>query len=248
MSTLRTNNLNSAAGTPIASMADGTFKLEPGSTTRPPVLFQAGPSLTTPQAGAIEYNGKGFYTTPDTVAGKAFNVSEHLYALAADTTITATPVANTWYPAFGVGLNVGSDSSYVFDIFIGLRTGTGSVTVAFHFGGTATFSDIQYRTEFTNLALSTGAALAGTPTAPVTLCFVGNPALPTNGVISPATSLASKFFRVHGVITVNSGGTVVPEIAFSANPGGTNQVTRLSYAKLNSVGTSTGTLIAGNWS
>lgn len=248
MSTLRTNNISSAAGTPIASMTDGTLKLEPGSNMRPPMVFQAGPSLTTPQAGAIEYNGKGFYTTPDAVAGKAFNVSEHMYALAADTTITATPVANTWYPAFGVGLNVASDSSYVVDILIGLRTGATSHTVAFHFGGTATFSDIQYRTEFTNLALSTGAAAAGTPTAAVTLAFVGNPALPANGVISPASTLVSKFLRVHGIITVGSGGKIVPEIAFSANPTGTNQVTRLSYVKLNSVGTSTGTLIAGNWS
>jgi hypothetical protein len=228
-------------------MTDGTMKLEAGSTTRPPLVFQAGPSLTTPQAGAIEYNGKGFYTTPDAVAGKAFNVSEHMYALAADTTITATVVPNTWYPAFGVGLEVGSDMSYVVDILIGLRTGATSHTVAFHFGGTATFTDIQYRTEFTNLALSTGAAVAGTPTAAVTLAFVGNPALPANGVISPASTLVSKFLRVHGIITVGSGGTIVPEIAFSANPTGTNQTTRLSYVKLNSVGTSTGALVAGNW-
>jgi hypothetical protein len=248
MSTLRVNEIDNVDGTPIALLGDGTFKLAAGSNTRPPLVFQAGSTLTTPQAGALEYNGKTFVTTPDATAGKAFNVAEHLYALAADTTITGTVVANEWYPAFGVGLSVASDTAYVVDILIGLRTGATSHIVGFRFGGTATFTDVQFRSEFTNLALSTGAAAPGTPTAPVTLCFTGNPDTRANGSISPASTLVSKFFRIHGVITVSSGGTISPEISFSANPTGTNQVTRLSYVKLNSVGTSTGTLIAGNWS
>jgi len=247
MSKVRVNEIANTSGVSIATLDNDTFKLAAGSATRPPVLFQAGPSLTSAQAGAIEYNGRGFYTTPDATAGKAFNVSEHLYALSADTTIIATVVANTWYPIFGVGLDVASDSSYVVDMLVGLRTGTTSHTVSFHFGGTATYSDVQFRTEFTNLALSTGTAVAGTPTAPVTLLFVGNAALPANAVISPASALASKFFRVYGIITINTAGTIIPEISFSANPGGTNQTTRLSHVKLNAIGTSTGVLQAGNW-
>jgi hypothetical protein len=247
MSTLRVNNIKNAAGTQVATLVNDTVELAAGTTTRPPLVFTAGPSLTTPHAGAIEYNGRGFYTTPDATAGKAFNVSEHLYSLSADTLIQSTVVANTWYPAFGVGLQVASDSSYVVDVLIGLRTGATSHTVSFHFGGTATFSDCQFRTEFTNLALSTGVGAAGVPTAPGTLMFVTNPVLTTNAVISPASTLVSKFFRVHGIITIGTGGTIIPEIAFSANPTGTNQVTRLSYVKLNAVGTSTGVLQAGNW-
>lgn len=247
MSTLRVNTLQNAAGNPVANLTSGTIVLEAGSTTRAPIIFQAGNSLTTPAAGSLEYNGRLFSTTPDATSGRAFNVAEHLYALSADTTIAGTIVANDWYPAFGVGLSVASDSSYIFDILIGMRTGVTSHIVSFRIGGTATIAECQYRTEFTNLLLSTGAAAPGTPTAAGTLCFVGNPELAANGRISPASTLASKFFRVHGVLTVSSAGTITPEIAFSANPTGTNQVTRLSYVKLNAVGTSTGTLIAGNW-
>lgn len=248
MSTLRVNNIKNAAGNQVATLVNDTVELVAGSATRPPLVFNAGPSLTTPQAGAVEYNGRGFYTTPDATAGKAFNVSEHMYALSTDTVIEPTIVANTWYPMFHAGLPVAADASYFVDLMVGVRTGATSHTVSFHFGGSATFSDCQYRTEFTNLAISTGAAAAGVPTSAVSLLFSSNPPLQANAIISPASTLTSKFFRVHGIITVTTGGTIVPEISFSANPTGTNSITRLSYVKLNAVGTATGTLIAGNWS
>lgn len=246
MSTLRVNALQNAAGTAVASMTAGTLTLEPGSTTRPPAVLQSGSLLTTPQAGALEYNGI-FYSTPDATAGEGVSISEHLYALNADRTLVATVVAGTWYSAFGVGLSVPANTAYVFDIIMGMRTGATSHTVSFHWGGTAVLGDCQFRTDFTNLALSTGGAAAGTPTSPVTLQFTGNPSVATNAVISPASTLTSKFFRVSGILTVSSAGTLIPEVAFSANPTGTNQITRLSYAKLYPVGAATGALVAGNW-
>lgn len=246
MSTVRVNQLQSALGTAVASMAADTLTLEPGSATRPPAVFQSGSLLTTPQAGALEYNGI-FYSTPDATAGEGINLSEHLYALSADRTLVVTVVGGTWYSAFGVALPSPANTAYVFDILIGMRTGATSHTVSFHWGGTAVLGDCQFRTDFTNLALSTGAAGAGTPTAPVSLQFTGNPALATNGVISPASTLTSKFFRVSGILTVSTAGTLIPEVAFSANPTGTNQITRLSYVKLYKAGAATGALVAGNW-
>jgi hypothetical protein len=247
MSTLRVNALANAAGTAVASMTAGTLTLEAGSTSRPPLVLQAGSTLTTPQAGAFEYNGRVFVVTPDATSGKAFNTADHFYGMAADTTLIATVVAGTFYPVFGVGLDVANDATYAVEMLVGLRTGATSHTISFHFGGTATISEAQFRTEFTNLAISTGAAAAGTPTAPVSLMFSSNAALPANCIISPASTLTSKFFRVSGLISVSTGGTIVPEISFSANPTGTNQVTRLSYVRLAAIGTATGALVAGNW-
>jgi hypothetical protein len=211
------------------------------------MVLQAGSLLTSPQAGAVEYSGTIFYNTPDATAGEAINTSEHFYALGADRTLVATVVAGTFYSAFGVGLPVAATTAYVFDILVGMRTGATSHTVSFHWGGTAVLGDCNFRTEFTNLALSTGAAAAGTPTAPVSLQFTGNPALATNGVISPASTIVSKFFRVSGILTVTTAGTLIPEVAFSANPTGTNQITRLSYVRLAPVGVSTGNVVVGNW-
>jgi len=249
MGILKVNNLQNIDGQEILSGTSGRMVLPEGTTTLPPLTFTASTSVTTPVAGAIEYNGRSFYTTPDTTSGKAFNDESHLYSLSSDRTIISTVVANTYYSMFGVGLPVAANSAYMVDIVCGLRTGATSHTISFRFGGTSTYTDCQYRTEFTNLALSTGAAAPGTPTAATTLMFTANPnTTVTTAVISPASTLVSKFFRIHGIITTTSGGTVDPQISFSANPTGTNAVTRLSYIKLNPVGTSTGTLIAGNWS
>jgi hypothetical protein len=196
----------------------------------------------------LEYNGNTFLTTSDAVSGREFNDSSLFYGLDADRTIVETVVASTFYSAFGAGISVPTGAAYVFDIVIGLRTGATSHTTSFKFGGTAGIDKLQYRTEFTNLLLSTGAAAPGTPTAAVTLMFVGNPTIAANGVVSPASTVVSKFLRVHGLIEISASGTLVPQIAFSANPTGVNRVTKLSYARFNSVGASSGDLIAGNWS
>jgi hypothetical protein len=229
-------------------MSSGTMVFPPGSASRAPLRLTAGPGLTTPAAGSIEYNGTTFSTTSDAISGRAFNDDSLMYALYADRTIIATVVANTFYPILGQGISLPGNSAYLFDIVVGLRTGATSHTVSFSFAGTATYNFLQYRTEFTNLALSTGAAGPGTPLASVTLMFVGNPTSHANGIISPASTLVSKFFRVHGLLETSSTGTCIPSISFSANPTGTNQVTRLSYARFNSFGTFSGDLKSGNWS
>lgn len=248
MSTVRTNNFENLSGQNIFDASSGTLVLPAGSTTRAPLRFTAGPGTTTATAGSLEYNGNTFLTTSSNVSGRAFNDDSLFYGLDTDRTIVGTVVANTFYDAFGFGLAVPAGGSYLFDMMIGLRTGTTSHTVSFAFGGTAVIDKLQYVTEFTNLALSTGAAGPGTPTSAVTLMFVGNPNSAANGVISPASTVASKFIRISGVIEILSQGILRPQIAFSANPTGTNQVTRLSYARFNSLGTYNGDLIAGNWS
>lgn len=241
----KTQNLD---GENIHDVSSGTMVFAAGSETRAPLRLTAGPSLTSPIAGSLEYNGKTFYTTPNSTSGKAFNDAKHMYALSADRTLIATVVLGTFYSMFGVGLDVEADNAYLVDVFCGMRTGITSHIVSFRFGGTATLSDCQFRTDFTNLALSTGTAAPGTPTAPVSLQFTANPnATTANSAISPASVTASKFFRVQGLITCSGAGTINPEVAFSANPTGTNQITRLSYITLNPVGTSTGALIAGSW-
>ena len=248
MSTVRTNNFENLSGQNIFDASSGTMVLSAGSTSRAPLQLTAGPGLSSAVAGSVEYNGNTFLTTSNVTSGRAFNDDSLFYGLDADRTIVATVVASTFYDAFGMGISLPASSAYVFDIVIGLKTGATSHTVSFAFGGTATIDKIQYRTEFTNLALSTGAAAPGTPTAAVTLMFVGNPTSAANGVVSPASTLVSKFMRIHGVVEISSAGTLKPQIAFSANPTGTNQVTRLSYARFNSIGTYTGDIISGNWS
>lgn len=252
MSQIRTSQIQNLSGTTVLDTSAGTANLAAltaGTTSKAPLIFTGGSLLTTPQDGAIEYvsSNKMFYVTSDAASGQAALDESYFYALAEDRTIVATVVGNTYYSVFGVGLTV-APGTYFVDTSIGLRTGTTSHTVSFAWGGTATYGSVQYRTEFTNLALSTGAAAAGTPTSPVTLMFVGNPlANPVNGVISPASTLASKFIRITGVLVVTGAGTINPQIAFSANPAGTNRTTLLSYIRISPFGGTTLPATFGAW-
>jgi len=248
MSVIRVNQLKNLDDQEIFTTTSGTLVLPAGSTSRAPMQFTAGPGLTTPVAGSLEFNGNTFLTTSNATSGRAFNDDSLLYGLDADRTIVATVVAGTFYDIFGFGISVPAGGSYIFDIFVGLRTGATSHTVSFAFGGTAVIDKTQFRTEFTNALVSTGVAVPAAPASSVEVFFTGNPNSAANGVISAASTGVTKFFRVHGMVEILTGGVLRPQIAFSANPTGTNQVTRLSYARFNSVGSYSGNLIAGNWS
>jgi|694.fasta_scaffold03549_24 hypothetical protein len=247
MSTIKVNTHQNLNGQSIFNSSSGTMVMTAGSTDRAPMRFTAGPGLTSPVAGSLEYNGNTFLTTSSSVSGKAFNDDSLFYGLDNDRTIVATVVANTFYDIFGVGISMPASSSYLFDIFVGLRTGATSHTVSFAFGGTAGIDKIQYFTDFSNSLFSTGVAAPAAPASSTNVTFTGNPNSAANGVISPASTTVTKSFRISGLIETSTAGTLRPQIAFSANPTGTNQVTRLSYTRFNSLGSYAGDLISGNW-
>lgn len=249
MSTLRVNVVENLNGATILDGSTGTLVLPAGTETVAPLRFTAGGELTTEVAGSVEYTGRNFYFTPYAAAGQALNDSSYFYALNADRPVVGTVVAATFYSMFGVGIPVSANTTYFFELVAGVRTGTTSHTVSFTMGGTATYGlQNMYFTDFLPLALSTGLAAPGTPTATTSLAFNGSmPVTTANAVISAASILASKAFRATGMIEVTGSGTINPQIGFSANPTGTNQISRYSYIKLIPVGNNTTDIFSGNW-
>ena len=183
-------------------------------------------------ADALDFSTSGIIlSTPSSTSGSALVDSEYIYTLNANRTIAATVVTSTFYSMFGVGLSV-PIGVYRFNIFGLMSTGTTSHTVSIKMGGTATIQDIQYSVDFLNVATSTGSSTPSTPTSPVRTVFNGNPSSAANGVVSPASTIATKSFFVNGIVRVNATGTLNPEIAFSANPTGTNAMALGSYVSI----------------
>ena len=117
--------------------------------------------------------------------------------------------------------------TYLVELMIFLATGTTSHTVAVGLGGTATWTagNVSWYSKFLNIAMG------GTPTAAT---MKANTTL-TNGttqVISPASTIASKTFEWTATVPVTAGGTLTPQIQFSAAPGGTNQVSNGSRCRV----------------
>jgi hypothetical protein len=90
--------------------------------------------------------------------------------------------------------------------------------------------------------LSTAAAVGTVARAQDTVYFETS-----GGVINATSGSARVFILLRGSIETVSSVTITPQVAFSANPGGTNQIQDGSWIKFTPVGTNTMTFV-GPWS
>ncbi|HEY6861666.1 MAG TPA: hypothetical protein VI358_18015 [Pseudolabrys sp.] len=226
------------------TVAGGGVTLAAGTTTLTPLSFTSGTNLTTPGAGAREYDGKAFYATP-VASNRGVDVSTHFLSLSANQTGTNVNTAQPWFPGGGAtGLNVAASTSYFFEgvLATSKTTGTNSCTVGMSFGGTATLTSIGY---WVSAALAEAANWA-TPVAD----FLSFQEVATNVNVYPvASASANQVFtiRVSGLVRVNGAGTFIPNFQYSAAPGGAPTVRANSWFKMTPVGTNT-VLSVGNWS
>ena len=62
--------------------------------SRAPLKYTSGTNLTTPEAGAKEYDGVVFYSTPNATSGRAYEPSTHIFRLAANGAAIGPAIAN----------------------------------------------------------------------------------------------------------------------------------------------------------
>lgn len=194
-----------------------------------PVKFASGVNLTAAEAGALEYDGKAFYATA--VAGARGLVDAvQFVVLANDFALAAASGAQNMLTAANDALTVPATTTFQFEAFFHLSTGATTHTTAFGFGGTATLTGIQYFAE-----LWSGAAATILTTAPSVLVV----ASAASTVLNATSTAVATYVRLRGVIRVNAGGTLIPQINFSANPTGTNLTKANSFIRLWPVGANT---------
>ena len=132
-------------------------------------------------------------------------------------------------------LTLAGSTTYLVEGWVSLVQGTTTTrTTAFGFGGTATFTSIGF---ITTCVTSTGAQAA--PTMAYFTAAAG-------GVMNATATTGGVSFWVRGVIRVNASGTIIPQITFSAAPGGTNTISANSYMKFTPIGSNTVTAV-GAW-
>jgi hypothetical protein len=183
-------------------------------------------TMMTDGAGALSFQwdaGSLFYRLDSNLAGA--NVS------------TAQSV-------FGVGVTLTGSTVYAFE---GLYTlsktaGTTSHTVGLGFGGTATLNNILYG----------GAGMWGNVAIPTTdspaTTFAFNTA--TNTTATSAATTATRTFSmiIRGTVSINAGGTFIPQYTLSAAPGGAYSTVAGSYIKFTPIGASGSASSQGTWS
>lgn len=213
-----------------------------GTTAIAPYKLQAGTNLTTAAVGASEFDGVCFYQTA-VASARQVSDCEQFICLTGDFTLTDNATAQKAFnsPASG-SVAVAAATSYFFEFEYCLtNTGATSHTWAVLFAfTTATLTSgrmtVKGRTGITGAGTFT-AELSGYTTDITTalVCTAASTANPEHVIISGK-----------GIMRINAGGTVVPQIKASAQPNGTEKMLANSWFRMWPVGSNTVASV-GNW-
>lgn len=190
-----------------------------------PLKFTAGTNLTTAEAGAMEFDGKVFYTTP---VGSARGVSPSvMYSIVSSSnfTLSTSTGVQTAFESTGDVWTLAAATTYEFEgIYYITKSGTTcTIAMAFALAGGASVTSIQYWTNANNTA---GGGLGGIVATTV------------SSTVATTTTTGNQAIFFKGLIRMNAGGTVTPQIDFSASP--TSPVMNAnSYIKFTPMGTNT---------
>lgn len=213
-----------------------------GTTSASPLTFQAGTNLTTPTAGAVEYDGRVIYATP---AGRGVSPSMMYYRLNSD---LAGANVNTAQRIFGVGVTLQADTVYAFQIICTLNktSGTSSHNFLLAFdGGTATFNNfiahafvpILQAVPPTNNQLATAVIFYGVQNSVSELAYI-------NGISGATRTIAISLF---GTLSVATTGTFVPRYRLSNAPGGAYSTLAGSHIAIWPIGAAGVNTSVGPW-
>ena len=173
----------------------------------------------------------------------AYNATPLVYRL--DTALTGNQTTSP-QTVFGVGVNLAANTVYQFEAVIALSKSVGATThiTSLLFGGTATLNNISYWLQANGLASTSFTDL--TNNASYEYYVQTAAAFATNSTQAAATSI--RLWKIHGTVSVNAGGTFIPQYQLSAAPGGAYTTAPGSYIRLTPIGAAGSNVAVGSWS
>jgi len=204
--------------------------------------------VATPTAGAFEYLSPTIYATPVGVQ-RGLIPNAQFYRLNADyvgaSSTSAQGIFGVGTSGVGLGVTLSSSTVYAFEmyaIFSKTATATAHNFQLGFAGGTATVNNILYggpfiynATSFTTGFISGAAAFDANTTAATTI----------QAVAATATIQIRTYFR--GTVSVNAGGTFIPQYTISAAVGPYSTLAG-SYFLIYPIGASGAAINVGTWS
>lgn len=196
-------------------------------------------------AGQIEYDSPILAATPISTE-RGVIVTPQFYRLNAG---LAGANVNTAQNVLGVGVTLSSSTVYAFEgVYTLVKTaGTTAHTIGLGFGGTATVNNVQYHIAGITDNSSTVAPFIFSTNA--TGIVMGTAVSVSNTTVSYSiTSAAARnAVRISGVISVNAGGTFIPQYTLSAAPGGAYTTQAGSYFLIYPIGDAGAATNIGTW-
>jgi hypothetical protein len=245
---ITTGGTVSAVGNVNTNFLNARVRPSVGTGTIAALQFTAGDVLSTPIAGAFEYDGVSFYSTAtanqrSVLPGTQFIMTQGLSPYTLTQNTSAQKIFGS--PTNG-SILLDASTTYLIDgLYVINNTATPSlahsVSLLFALGGS--ISSISYAADVTT---SSGAPSAGATALTRTFSTSAG----ATQITPSGTTTNSEFItvRLQGVVRTNAAGSFTPQIRYNTNaPGGTSTVQGNSYFKLIPVGTSS-VISVGNWS
>lgn len=197
-------------------------------------------ALSTATAGALEYDGKVSYFTPQGLE-RGVTPGMQYYRLNSALTGANSTAAQSF---FGVGVTLSSNTVYAFDGYFPLSKTTGTTAHIFSllFGGTATINNIGY--SVLSASGSSSSFTTGMGIAIFYLQVATASAITGSGL---ATNPAIVHVKMSGTVSVNAGGTFIPQYQLSAAPGGAWTLASGAYFSIYPISTSGSNTSVGTW-
>lgn len=219
---------------------DGVQTLTNKTLTVPKITSAA---LSTATAGALEYDGKVSYFTPQGTQ-RGVTPGMQYYRLNAALAGANSTAAQS---ILGVGVTLSSSTVYAFELVFCLTKSAGATshTVSALFGGTATLNNIAYDSIITQS--STTGAVSGNPTTSTAYHLYVQQASATVITASIATAAQAVYPVIRGTVSINAGGTFIPQYQLSAAPGGGYTSAIGSYFLIYPISASGSNTSVGDW-
>ena len=196
--------------------------------------------IGTPAAGNIEYSSPIFTGTPVGTQRGIVPTQQYYRLNSAVVGANATGAQSI----FGVGVTLSSSTVYEFEILAIFTKSAGTTGHNFQigFGGTASINNIGYSVI---AGYNTGTIPAQIATTVYGL--VSNATTATTIVAIGAVAAIFHADRIKGTVSVNAGGTFIPQYTLSAAPGGAYSTVAGSYIRIAPIGASGSNTSVGAW-
>ncbi len=226
-----------ATGNVNAGFTNSRIRPNIGTTSIASLQFSAGDVLTTPAAGAIEYDGVVLYSTP-TANRRGVSPSVSVRVQANNNTLSDSSSAQNVFST-PAAITLDASTTYMFEAvyYITRAAGTTSHTLSTLFSLGGTLTSMTYTADTTSTSGNTLGAVSR-------IYGTGATATVVTGASTSATENITVILR--GIVKTNASGSFTPQIQYSAAPGGAPTVLANSYIKLVPLGTS-GMVSVGSW-
>ena len=225
-------DLNAHANVDLANTWAASQTFATGTTAIAPLNIPVGVMKTTPATGDVLRGADGVFTGCVASLENGVIPSTQYSVVASDFTLSAALGVQSCFPTTGDVWTLAGSTLYEVEGSYTITTGTTTTkttAMAFALGGSASINYINLQVNGYNSVPNTVATAQGTTAMTQVASTV---------ITATATTAGVQFF-FKGVISMNVGGTVTPQINFSANPGGTNLMKAGSYIRFTKLGANT---------